>query len=242
MVRIAICDDEAAEARRIEGFVRAYDDFDISVYVSSKELARDIDGGALFDLYLLDVVMPKPDGIELARLIRETDETAAIIYLTSHDERALDAYRVRASQYLVKPVDRDTLFREMDAALAAAKLRGSRTFLLKTKEGTQVIPLHRIVCCELFERTVCCLTADGQTHRGVTLRTSFDEATAKLLADHRFLRPHTSYVVNMDYVKSMQGDSLTMRLGADIPIARRAAGEIKAKYLQYFFGSDKDCT
>ncbi len=101
MLMVAICDDDASEVKKIEDFVRAYNgDFDITVYTSSKELARAIEEGAAFDVYLLDIVMPKPDGIELARIIRQTDETAVIIYLTSHDGRALDAFSVRASQYL----------------------------------------------------------------------------------------------------------------------------------------------
>ncbi len=131
MIKVAICDDEAAEAIKIDSFVRAYGDFDIRVYTSSSELARDIDDGAAFDLYLLDVVMPKPDGIELAQLIRELDETAVIIYLTNRDDRSLDAFRVYASQYLVKPVDLDTLQRALDIALITVKDRNAKIFILK---------------------------------------------------------------------------------------------------------------
>lgn len=240
MTRIAICDDEAAEMKKIESFVRAYGDFDIACYTASKDLARDIADGAVFDLYLLDVVMPDPDGIELARLIRENDETAVIIYLTSHEGHALDAFRVRASQYLTKPVSRETLHRELDAALTAINAKRAKTFLLKTKEGIRAIPFHRIVCCELENRCVCCVTADGARYRSVTLRMSFDEAVAALLADERFIRPHTSFVVNMGYVRSIQGDSLMMKAGENIPVTRRMAAHIKERFLQYFFRGEQE--
>lgn len=240
MLRVAICDDEAAEVSRIEGFVRTYDDFDISAYTSSKELVRDIDSGVVFDVYLLDVVMPKPSGIELARIIREFDETAAIIYLTSHDGHALDAFRVRASQYLVKPVSCETLRRELDTALAAVKAKNAKVFLLKTKDGTEAIPFHRIVCCELVNRALCCVTADGEKRLSVTLRAPFDETVAKLCADSRFIRPHTSFVVNMDYIKSIRKDALMMKTGASIPIARRAVAELKDKYFEHFFGGERE--
>ncbi len=99
----------------------------------------------------------------------------------------------------------------------------------------EAIPFHRIVYCELESRVLCCVTADGKEHRSVTLRVPFDNSVSALLADNRFIRPHTSFAVNMDYVKSIQGDSLLMKIGGNVPIAHRAIGEIKEKYLHYFF-------
>ncbi len=235
MLRIAICDDEADELKKIEDLVRAYDDVDIVAYSSSKELAWDIDDGTSFDLYLLDVVMPRPDGIELARLIREMDESSAIIYLTNHDGRALEAFHVRASQYLTKPVDRAILYRELDAAITTVKAKKSNVFLLKAKDGIQSIPFHRIVYCELQGRILCCMTADGKSHWSVTLRIPFDDAVSALMTDNRFIRPHTSFVVNLDYVKGVRGNSLIMKNGASLPITRRTLTEVKERYLQYFF-------
>ncbi len=240
MLRVAICDDDAAEADRVAGIVRAYADFDVVSYTSSRELAGHIMDGAVFDLYLLDVVMPPPDGIDLARLIRESDDTAAILYLTSHDGRALDAFRVRASQYLVKPVDGDTLRRELDVALAAVQARNAKTFLLKTKDGTVALPFHRIAYCELHGRILRCVASDGEEHCGVTLRTSFDAAVAPLMADSRFIRPHTSFAANLDHVLSIQGNALLMKTGVSLPIAHGAARETKKRYLQHFFRGERE--
>jgi DNA-binding LytR/AlgR family response regulator len=235
MLKLAICDDEAAEVSKIEGFIRSYNDFDISSFTSSKEMLAKIEKGESFDLYILDIVMPPPDGIELARIIRETDEHAAIIYLTSHEEHALDAFRVRASQYLTKPVNRETFFRELDAALINIKNKNANIFILKTKEETLSIPFHRIVYCELLNRAISCVTADGKKQTSITLREPFEEALASLLNDNRFIRPHVSFAVNLDYIESLKGTSLIMKTGASIPIAHRALSEIKEKYLRHFF-------
>ncbi len=234
MIRIAICDNEAAEAERIEGYVRDAYDFDISVYTKSEELARSIADGAAFDMYLLDVVMPPPDGIALARMIREKDEAATIIYLTSFEEHSMEAYRVQASQYLIKPVSPETLGREIDRALVTMKAKKSNTFLLKTKDGATAIPFYKIVCCELKNRALALQTADGRTHVSVSLHSSFEEAVAPLLADERFISPHVSFIVNMDYVTGLQGSNLVMKTGGTAPIARRLLAEIKEKYTRHF--------
>ncbi len=235
MIKVAICDDEAAEAIKIDSFVRAYNDCDAKVYTNSRALARDIEDGAAFDLYLLDIVMPKPDGIELAQFIRKFDDTAVIIYLTSRDDRSLDAFRVHASQYLVKPVNFDALRSALDIALVSINDRNTKIFILKTRDGTEAIPFHRIVYGELENRALCFMTADTNKHRGMTLRVPFEEATAPLMSDSRFVRTHTSYIVNMDYVQSVQANTLSMRIGGSIPIAQRALGEVKERYLGYFF-------
>ena len=234
-VRVAICDDDAGEVQRIEGFVNAYSDFDISAYTNSEELAKDIADGASFDLYLLDIVMPAPDGIALAQIIRRSDKTAVIIYLTSHDGRAREAFHVRAAQYLSKPVSRETLRHELDIAITAVKERNVKTFMLKTNTETIAVPFHRIVYCEHEGRAVTCVTANGEIYRSVSLRAPFDEAISELMADTRFVRPHTSFVVNMDYAKSVQAQTLLMKNGASIPITHGMVKDIKEKYIQYFF-------
>ncbi len=239
MIKVAICDDETAEAIKIDSFVRVYDDCDIKVYTNSRALARDIEDGADFDLYLLDIVMPKPDGIELARFIRKFDETAVIIYLTSRDDRSLDAFRVHASQYLVKPVCFDALRRALDIALVAINDRNTKIFMLKTKECTEALPFHRIVYCELENRTLCFMTADDKKHRGTTLRVPFEEAASPLMSDSRFIRTHTSYIVNMDFVQSIQAHTLSMRIGGSIPIAQRALSEVRERYLGYIFRGEQ---
>ncbi len=228
---------KAAEVRKIEGYVRTYSDFDITAYTNSGELARDIADGAVFDLYLLDIVMPETDGIELARIIRRADKTAAIIFLTSHDAHAREAFHVRAAQYLSKPVNFETLRSELDIAITTVKERAAKTFILKTSTGTMAIPFHRIAYCELEGRSLICVTADGERHRSVTLRGAFDEAVTELMADARFLRPHMSYVVNMDYAGSIQGQSMIMNSGVHIPITHGNLKAIKGKYSDYFFNS-----
>lgn len=62
-------------------------------------------------MYLLDIVMQNMTGIEVAKLIRETDYQSEIVFITSHKHFALEGYQVRALDYLVKPIDPASLQR-----------------------------------------------------------------------------------------------------------------------------------
>jgi DNA-binding response OmpR family regulator len=73
------------------------------------------DGEEVMDLYhsknpdivILDICMPKTNGLEAAKLIRHENETIPIIMLTGHSdrERLLDAVNLKLEAYLVKPID-----------------------------------------------------------------------------------------------------------------------------------------
>ena len=67
-----------------------------------------------YDVLLLDIIMPGLNGIGAAREIRENDRSIPIIFLTSSPEFAVESYRVRAFDYLLKPVNGEELFRSLD--------------------------------------------------------------------------------------------------------------------------------
>jgi DNA-binding LytR/AlgR family response regulator len=108
-------------------------------------------------------------------------------------------------------------------------------FILKTKTGTKSIPFHTIVSCECESRCLICVTEDGQKHTSIMLRVSFDEAIVPLLDDDRFIRPHTSFLVNMDHVIKMIDDYLLMKTGGKVPIAQRKKAQVREDFMEYFF-------
>ena len=108
MFRIAICDDEPVFSAQIDAIISHWPARPAGVRT---EIFHD--GDSLiraheempFDIILLDVLMPLLNGIETAAEIRSKDKNVKIVFLTSTPEFALDSYSVKASNYLLKPVD-----------------------------------------------------------------------------------------------------------------------------------------
>ncbi len=73
------------------------------------------------DIAILDINMPDMDGITLAARIKEEHPDIAIIFLTGYTQYAIDAFRLHASGYLLKPVSRECLSAEVDYALSGRK-------------------------------------------------------------------------------------------------------------------------
>ena len=84
------------------------------------------------DLALLDIRMPGMNGLELAARIKERWPDTAIIFLTTHSEYAVEAFAVRASGYLLKPVSPERLAADVAYALAGKKERPAGHVVVQT--------------------------------------------------------------------------------------------------------------
>lgn len=108
-MKIAICDDDAYFREQIEGLVQKYISGDlkktVSVFSHAEELLEDVNKNGGFDIYLLDIVMPAMNGIDLGKELRKNGQDGKIIYLTSSAEFAIDSYEAEASSYILKPID-----------------------------------------------------------------------------------------------------------------------------------------
>ena len=112
MIRIAICDDETTFLTQIHSIISAWH------YTTSPLLIETFDNGdallkshakSPYDIILLDIIMPMFNGIEVAREIRKHDISVKIVFLTSSPEYAVDSYTVKATNYLLKPIDSQKL-------------------------------------------------------------------------------------------------------------------------------------
>ncbi len=106
------------------------------------------------DLALLDIDMPGMDGMELAARIKEEYPKTAIIFLTGYSRYAVDAFRLRVSGYLLKPVDPEQLAEEVEYAFAGQKQHAhieARTFgNFELLVDGRPIPFKQAKCKELL--------------------------------------------------------------------------------------------
>ena len=78
------------------------------------------------ELALLDVHMPEMDGITLAHGIRTISPDTAILFVTAHPQYAVDAWRIHATGYLLKPLTREKLSDELNYAAEWRRQRAEK--------------------------------------------------------------------------------------------------------------------
>ncbi len=237
MLHIAICDDDIENLSAVIELVNEYRAeqnraLHYVAFESPFELITAIEKGLRFDMLLLDVVMPGLNGIEAAREIREYDTNVRIIFLTNSSEFAVQSYAVGAYFYQLKPIWRESFFRLMDMVFSEYAREQTDSIIMKCKMGITRIPLRTLEYCEVINKTVIFHLENGKALESMG---NMADVSEKLLQYEAFIRPHRSYVVNMDYIESISYRAIIMACLAEIPIPRGKYEEIKNAFLRHAF-------
>ena len=218
-MKIAICDDSirdlAAISKLLEKYKELYAKTEIKVekFTDPVKLKSKIQEKDLADIYILDIMMSEITGIDLGNQIRKAGREPVIIYITSSDDFALDAYDVHAARYLLKPIDEERFFEALDYALSYTEVRNSPIYLIKTKDGLVSVPHSQIEYIENCSRMLEVHLTNGEQIKSIFIRKSFEEEIGNLANDKSFMQVHKSFLVNMRHVKRLDGSNIIMDRG-----------------------------
>ncbi len=117
---LLIVDDDPAMVRLLASFVRQDfgDEVDVSALTEAIDACQQIELGGV-DILLTDLEMPNMNGLELLRNAKRRNAFTQVIFLTGHStqDAILDALENGATDYLLKPVDRQQLVARVREAL-----------------------------------------------------------------------------------------------------------------------------
>ena len=241
MIKVAFCDDDLSVLNQLNTLIDKYrvERNQEIVYVdfnSPLELMAQIEKGLCLDVLFLDVVMPGENGIEVAREIRRYDTNMKIIFLTSSAEFAVESYAVGAYFYQLKPIWEESFFRLMDQVISECEKAQQYSLILRCKSGITRIDLNKLEYCEVIGRTLLFHMENGMV---LERNGSLDELLGYLKQYTNFIRPHRSFVINMEYIQNISYKAVVMECLSEIPIPRGKYTELKDMYLEYVFGKKK---
>jgi DNA-binding LytR/AlgR family response regulator len=241
MVQIAICDDNIDELSNMVQLIDLYRttknfSCEYAVFPNGFELISVMEKGKMFDIYCLDIIMPGFMGIDVAKEIRKFDKTAPIIFFTSSPEFALESYSVRAVNYVLKPVTKEKLFFTLDEVLEQIKgKKDEDAIVVKSHEGIQKILISNLIFVEAMGRNVLYHTPSGKI---IECTESFSSVWDNLQKFGLFIKPHRSYIVNMQYIDTIENHQISLQNLMFVPVAQGKSKEIKQLYLNYQMGGD----
>lgn len=235
MIRIGICDDSFAFLQQAKFIIEHWDGYAKDIKTEVFEDADTLIHAHTkhpFDIILLDIVMPLLNGMDAAKEIREADPTVKIVFLTTTAEYAVDSYTVKASNYLLKPVEPAKLFDCLQELISDIEST-AKCITVKASDATHRILLSNIEFVESQGKHIVFSMSDGSTlHSNQPLYTYEN----RLTLDDGFFKCHRSYIVNIDNVSSYTAKEIITRSGCRIPIARNSSKDFEAAYFTAVFG------
>lgn len=236
---LLVVDDERPVAEDLVRLLRASPGVGEIACAQSAEQALVLLSQRAFDAVFLDVRMPGLDGLELARILQRFDRPPAVVFVSAYDAPAVDAFALRALDYLLKPVGRRRLEEALDRVRSARAVPATGAGV-PAREDSDVVPvdLPRGGGTRLLPRaSILYLQAQGDYVRIVAddgrflLRGRLSDIERRW-EPFGFVRVHRGYVVNLRRAvqvrPQLNGTAvLVFAGGEEVPIARRQIGELR---------------
>ena len=232
-MKIAICDDEKKLRKDLRHLLELHLDlkgipYEIQEYESGDALLKD-EHKEDIQLLFLDIEMPETDGFELAGKIREEAPGAYLIFLTSHEELAMEGYHFKAFAYIPKSL----LEKEMSSTLqrfwAEYQDTYCKVYPIITDTRFERLDYDDIIYFYKEKNNTVFVLKDREVHIRKSLKDVFDE-----LASEEFMFTERGYVVNIEHIVRLVKKGLIVSNGKEVPIGRTYEMKVKKAILHFW--------
>ncbi|CEP50489.1 LytTr family DNA-binding response regulator [[Clostridium] sordellii] len=236
MIKIAICEDEKEQQDLLKTHInQIFKDLPInySLYTfnSGEELLKNYPKD--IDIFLIDIQLNEINGMDTARKIRETDNKAEIIFITSLIEYALEGYEVRAYRYLIKPVKYDDLKMHILNCIKEIDIK-NKHIIIKEQGNRIKLDISEITYIEVQKENITIHTLNKTYETKGTMNNIEKEINCS-----RFYRCHKSFLVNLEHIKSIKQYIAVLENGEEVPISRYRFKDTKDRFFDLI--EDKLC-
>ena len=218
MYHIAIVEDEAAFATQLQEYLEKYQEehdvrFKISVFGDGEEILKDYQ--PLYDIILLDIEMPKVNGMQAAEQIREQDADVTLMFITNMAGYAIKGYEVGALDFVMKPVNYYTFSMKLTRALKRTRQKARQEILLTLPDGVKKLNVQQIYYVEVQNRMLSYHTDEGVfTMRGTM------QSVEQMLRPYAFVKCNHWYIVNLKHVSEVRKNTAIVA-GHELEVSRR---------------------
>lgn len=233
MIRIAICDDKKYICTQLKDILvglglKLLEEIDIDIFYSGEELYEAVSKDVYYHIIFLDIELEIMDGIEVGNKIRNQlfNESTQIIYISGKDSYAMELFKVRPLDFIIKPLDNEKIEKALVLALRLIdKSKGN--FKYKFESSTYNLLIKDILYFESKNRQVKIYTQNGIKEFYGTLIDTFDK-----VKDYDFVKIHKSYLINYNHVIKFEYHQVTMSDKQVLPISQSNRKDFRALQLE----------
>ncbi len=216
-INFAICDDNRIDSQYVNELIKKWAknkkyQIHIDIFQSAEAFLFHYTQNKEYDILLLDIEMKKMDGVTLARMIRKSNKSVQILFITGYSQYIAEGYDVEALHYLMKPIKEEKMFDVLDRAVTKL-IQNEKHLLLKLSDEMIKIPLHEIIYIDVNRNYVTI-----HANKDYTLKKTLGEIEKEL--DEKFFRIGRSAIVNLKYITRITKTEVFLSNGFSLPLPR----------------------
>lgn len=234
MFRIGICDDDIAFGCQMEEYLKEYArkeniEINIEVFLSGEDYLESLKRETALDVLFLDIELGKRvNGVMVGRLMRSdlANEVTQIVYVSANESYAMQLFRNRPMDFLVKPVKMEDVERVM-AEYRRIFFDRKMFFEFRIGKITYRTSDDEILYFQCSGKKIGIVTSKEYKEYYGTMA-----EVEKQVDPDRFWTIHKSYIVNINYVSEFRVNGIVMVTGDVLPISRAYQKKVQEKLLR----------
>ena len=174
----------------------------------------------------MDYQMDDIDGMETSRVIRSKNNENIIIFVSAYPEIAVDSYEVNTFRFIVKPINKEKLFKAIDDYLKSIDY--DNLLILKTHDGTWKIKMSDIIYAEASGKHTIIRTTQKILEIHIHLKKIEDQ-----LPEEKFCRCQRAYIAGFSHIENHTNTEILFDNGERAQIGKVYTAKFKKSFRDY---------
>jgi len=234
VIKIALCDDNNIFLQELRSFIQEYL---VNHYIEGETYIYDSGTNFLkcfekdkffFDMFFLDIDMPKIDGIEVAKQIRMYNKNLILIFLTSMEDRVYETFHFNTFRFIRKSCMLAEIEECLDKAFRLFENENT-LYSFKTKDSIVKLATQDILYFTYFNRHVEVWTI----HQHYIINVNKFQDVINQFKDKNFISIHKGCIINVRYIKVINKLFIILDNNQKLSISRYKVNEVFEAFTNY---------
>jgi two-component system, LytTR family, response regulator LytT len=230
-MKIGVCDDNQLYLNQLVSTLQSYISPSKDIIIEAltpEQLETSISNRCFsYDILISDIDMGNYNGIDFASKINDMSPNCIIIFISNYLNYATEVYDVAHIYFVLKSEAKERLPKALSKALALHNERVAKSILIRYQNTEYRIFLSEITHIEALGRYLYIHDTKGTYKCIQSLKSIMNELSSS------FARCHNSYLVNMQYIHSINRSNCVLKNGITIPISQTYSRDFQAAYIAY---------
>lgn len=200
------------------------------------ELLASLEKGHVFDLIIFGSKSTGINSMEAAKEIRKTNQITKFIFVADSPKYAVESYTVDTFYYTLKPISETLLLTLLENVTHEIRKHNSDSIIVRGKGFTRRLLLHSLTCVEVINHSLFYYMINNEV---LKIPGSLSMIEETFLGKPMFIKPHRSYIVNLDFITVITKKEIKVANEKIVPIAKGKYMEVDHSYLAYHLGNSK---